>query len=104
MCEEFMASPDDHPLYIATHRLVRALDTLENNLQQVTVGRDRDVMQHQHIQHYERENAALRAQQAELSDSLANMQQQYDELQTVATTIYGKLDDAIARLSKILES
>lgn len=99
-----MSHPSDHPLYIATRRLVSALERLERNLQHVTVGQERDVQQHQHIQYYERENAALRAEQESLQGSLVDLQQQYEELQGVATTIYGKLDDSIRRLTQILEN
>ncbi|MEQ1789733.1 MAG: hypothetical protein ABL857_04745 [Rickettsiales bacterium] len=87
----------------ATNRLISALEKLELNLQQVTVGRERDVQQHQHLLNYQRENAALLEEQKKLQATISELQQQYEELQGVATTINGKLDNSIERLTQILE-
>jgi predicted nuclease with TOPRIM domain len=95
---------NERPLITAKKRLVSALERLERNLQHITVEQERDALQHQHIQYYERENSALRDEQENLSQSITQLRQQYDELQGVATTIYGKLDDSIKRLTQILEN
>ena len=35
--------------------------------------------------------------------AIAHLQRQYNELHRVASTIYGKLDDSIKRLTQIIE-
>ncbi len=98
-----MTYSSDERIYNATSRLITALERLEVNLQYITVGHDRDVQQHQHLLHYERQNSELLAEQAKLQETITDLQQQYQELQGVASTIYGKLDSSIDRLSQILE-
>lgn len=98
-----MPRPEEHPVYLATCRLAKALERLERGLQPLTVEYERDARDHQHLQHYARENAELKAGQEQLASSLSELQGQYEELQAVATTIYGKLDDSIRRLTQILE-
>ncbi len=90
-------------LYNATNRLVAALERLELNLQQVTVGRERDVQQNQHLLNYQRENQALMDEQEKLQSTISQLQNQYEELQGVAGAIYSKLDTSIERLTQILE-
>ena len=98
-----MADAPRHPLYTATRRLVDALDRLENNLKHVTVAQDRDVHQEQQLVIFERENAALKQERASLTAALAKLEQQYGELHVIASTIHGKLDNSIQRLTQILE-
>jgi hypothetical protein len=98
-----MSNSSQQRLYNATNRLVAALERLELGLQQVTVGRERDVQQHQHLLSYQRENEALLQEQERMQTTILNLQQQYEELQGVASTIYGKLDTSIERLTQILE-
>ena len=93
----------NHPLYRATTRLISALELLESNMQQVTVGRERDIQQNQQLQHYQRENSKLLKEQEKLQKKIDDLQRQYEELQTVAATIYSKLDNSIEYLTKILE-
>ncbi len=98
-----MSNSSQQRLYNATNRLAAALERLELGLQQVTVGRERDVQQHQHLLSYQRENEALLEEQEKMQTTIMNLQQQYEELQGVASTIYGKLDTSIERLTQILE-
>ncbi len=98
-----MTYSSEQRLYNATNRLVSALERLELNIQHVTVGQERDVQQHQHLLHYQRENAELLDEQERLQGTISGLQQQYEELQGVASTIYDKLDTSIERLTLILE-
>jgi hypothetical protein len=98
-----MPENHQHPLYVATRRLVNALDRLENNLKQVMVSYDRDVHQEQQMVYFERENAALKQERENLNAAIAQLQYQYNDLHKIASTIYGKLDDSIKRLSQIIE-
>lgn len=98
-----MENSQSQQIYNAADRVMAALDRLESSLQQLTVGQDRDVQQHQHLLQYQRENTALLAEQEKLQETIVGLQQQYDELQGVASNIYGKLDTSIERLSQILE-
>jgi cell division protein FtsB len=98
-----MAETQGHPLYVATRRLVAALDRLENNLKNVTHALSRDVHQEQQMVFFERENAALKQERESLNAAIAQLQYQYNDLHKVASTIYGKLDDSIRRLSQIIE-
>ena len=98
-----MSDTPQHPLYVATRRLVNALDRLESNLQRITVAQDRDVHQEQQMVYFERENAALKQERENLNNAIAQLQYQYNDLHTIASTIYGKLDDSIKRLTQIIE-
>lgn len=98
-----MTEQHPHPLYVATRRLVSALDRLENNLKHITVALDRDIHQEHAMVAFERENAALKQERENLNASIAQLQYQYNDLHKVASGIYGKLDDSIRRLSKIIE-
>ncbi|MEQ1705278.1 MAG: hypothetical protein ABL867_04835 [Rickettsiales bacterium] len=95
-------SPEQH-LHNASNRLVVALERLEMNLQQVTVERERDIKQHHSLMNCQRRNEELLAEQERLKATISELQEQYSELQGVATTIYGKLDTSIDRLTHILE-
>jgi hypothetical protein len=98
-----MSQTQDHPLFAATRRLLGALDRLEHNLTHVTVAHDRDVHQEQQLVVFERENAALKQERESLNNAIAQLQYQYDDLHKVASTIHGKLDDSIKRLTQIIE-
>jgi regulator of replication initiation timing len=93
----------DTPLYEATERLLTAVERLDASIQHVSVQTARDVHQQQQMQVFERENNALRVEQEQLASSLSRLQEQYEELKRVATAIYGKLDNAIARITKIVD-
>lgn len=94
----------EHPLQAATYRLVTALERLEHNLEQVTVNAGRDSQNSQQVAVFERENATLRREQENLNVAISQLQYQYNDLHQVASTIYGKLDDAIKRLTKIIDN
>ena len=98
-----MTNSANNPLYHATNKLISALERLEKNMQHISVSKDRDVQQHQLLQNYQRENAALLEEQVILQKTVANLQQKYNELQDVAAGISKKLDNSIGRLSEILE-
>ena len=98
-----MKNTQQHPLYVATRRLVDALDRLENNLQRVTVAQDRNVQQEQQMVVFERENAGLLEEREHLNATIADLQQQYDALHDTASMIHKKLDDSIKRLTQIIE-
>jgi len=92
----------DHPLYAATDRLIAALDRLEGNLQQVG-GRARSAKEEEQMRAFERENHTLKAEHAKLNGAINELKSQYGELHQVASTIYGKLEDSIKRLTQIME-
>lgn len=98
-----MAYSSGQRLHHATNRLISALERLELNLQRVTVGKERDIQQHQHLLNYQRENMALLEEQEKLQTTISDLQKQYEELQSVSATIYSKLDSSIERLTQILE-
>ena len=52
---------------------------------------------------FERENEGLRQERENLNSAISMLQNQYSELHQVASTIYGKLDDSIQRLTHIIE-
>ena len=93
----------EHPLYVATRRLVSALDRLEGNLQHMTVAQDRNMHQEQQMVVFERENAALLQEREDLNAAIAELQHQYNDLHRTASLIHGKLDDSIKRLTQIIE-
>lgn len=99
-----MSDFPEHPLYAAAKRLTLALDRLENNLQSLSVARDRDVQQEQQVVFFERENAVLLQERESLSSTIADLQHRYNDLHKVASSIHGKLDDSILRLTEILEN
>ncbi|NBX03522.1 MAG: hypothetical protein EBR02_05595 [Alphaproteobacteria bacterium] len=94
----------ESPLYDATQRLLLAVDRLEVGTQQMSVQASRDVHQQQQLQLFERENKSLKEEQEQLAASLSHLQSQYEELKRVATMIYGKLDNAILRITKIVDN
>lgn len=98
-----MLQPTEHPLIMATRRLMAALDRLERNLQQVSVSRDREVQNEQKISIFMRENESLKAERQNLTAAFGRLTDQYEDLQKVAKTIHGKLDDSARRITEILE-
>ena len=91
-----------HPLFVATRRLVNALDRLEGNLKYVRAPEDKG-MNDDRVVFFERENTALKEERESLNQSIADLQLQYSDLHRVAATIYGKLDDSIKKLTQIIE-
>ena len=100
---ETLPDTSEHPLYAATRRLVRALDTLEGNLKTISAQSRQDVGEAEKILYFERENKALREERESLNNSIAQLQRQYNDLQKVATSIYTQLDDSIERLNQLIE-
>jgi len=98
-----MADSTEHPLILATRRLMGALDRLEKNLQQVSVTRDREVQNEQKLSLFIRENETLRHDREKLNQAFSQLTHQYQDLQQVAKTIHGKLDDSARRITQILE-
>lgn len=99
-----MSANAEHPMIMATNRLVSALDALEQKLQQVSVEKDRDVVQQKQLVSFSRENESLKAERDKLNSAIASLTQQYSDLQTAATNIHGKLDESIKRISQIIEA
>ena len=98
-----MTQTTEHPLILATRRLMGALDRLERNLQQVSVTHDRDSTNAQKVNIFMRENETLKAERENLTAAFGRLTYQYEDLQKVAQTIHGKLDDSARRITQILE-
>jgi hypothetical protein len=98
-----MSNPQQHPMYLATKRLMGALDRLEDNLQHMTVAQERSIQQEQQMILFERENVGLQHECERLNSALDQLQQQYNELHHTASLIHVKLDDSIHRLNQIIE-
>ena len=107
---------NESPLYMATQRLVHALDRLEYqlhyNAQQQVASQHREPTPQQvaqtaeaqgQLQFFSQENELLRQEHANLNAAIAQLQHQYDDLHHVARHIYDKLDDSIRRLTQIIE-
>lgn len=88
----------------AAHRLYDALDRLERSLQHVTVQQDRGIQQEQQLVAATRENDSLRAERDTLRQSVEHLEEQYAELQKVASTVYDKLDASIERINQIIDN
>lgn len=98
-----MADSTEHPLIMATRRLMSALDRLEKGLQQASVTRDREIAYEQKLTHSLRENESLVRERENLNQAISSLTLQYEDLQHVAKTIHGKLDDSARRITQILE-
>jgi hypothetical protein len=98
-----MSSREEHPLIEASRRLMGAIDRLERNLQQMSVAKDRDLQQEKRVVEFSRENEALKSERENLNKAINKLTGQYNDLQQVATTIHGKLDDSIKRITQIIE-
>lgn len=104
-----MKYSENHPIYIATGKLVSALEKLEASAQRIEFyeeNNDKALPQEQEeeLRYYIKENAALRQEQERLNESLLSLRKQYKDLQNVASTISGRLDDSIEHLTEILEN
>ena len=91
-------------LYAATQRLVIALDRLERNLQYVEKPEPRNMPDDRQLGFFQNENESLRQERENLNTAITQLQDQYTDLHQVASTIYGKLDDSIKRLTQIIEN
>jgi FtsZ-binding cell division protein ZapB len=98
-----MSENTEHPLIMVTRRLMSALDRLERNLQQVSVTRDREVQNEQKLSIFMRENESLVHERENLTQAFNQLTHQYQDLQHVAKSIHGKLDDSARRITQILE-
>lgn len=91
-----------HPLITATKRLVSALDRLEYKLRQAQSPEPQEAQQQ--LLFFSQENEALRQERESLNRAISQLQFQYNDLQKVASAIYGKLDDSVKKLSQIIEN
>jgi hypothetical protein len=98
-----MTQTAEPPLIATTRRLKAALDRLERNLQQLSVTRDRELANEQKVTLFMRENEGLKAERESLTAAFGSLTHQYEDLQKVARTIHGKLDNSARRISEILE-
>ena len=98
-----MTETNEHPLIMATRRVMEALGALEHKLQQVSVARDRELAREKQISQFARENENLKEERENLNDVIARLTGQYQDLQKVATSIHGKLDDSVKKITQILE-
>jgi len=94
-----VTAPVQHPLDNATKRLVEALNRLENSLETLTPREEAG-----QAELFAHENNALRHERENLNSAISQLQFQYNDLHDVASTIYGKLDDSIRRLTQIIEN
>jgi hypothetical protein len=99
-----MADTPRPSLFVATERLLTALDRLERNLQNVALQPPQDSQVGEQLIFFERENESLRQERENLNQAISQLQHQYSDLHQVASTIYGKLDDSIKRLTQIIEN
>lgn len=86
----------------ASKRVHRALDALEAATRNQAKPLDHQALDQQHLQLVVDENNSLKGEQKQLNEAIDMLQDQYDDLQKVATNIYGKLDDSVRRISKII--
>lgn len=98
-----MHDTSQHPLYVATRRLVKALDQLEGNLKQALLDDERNLEQEERLGHVQRENLALKQERESLNNAIAGLQRQYNDLHKTAAHVYGKLDDSVKRLTQLIE-
>lgn len=98
-----MPETREHPLYIATRRLVKALDQLEGNLKQVMLPDEVDAKYEQQMSNFQQENTALKQERESLNGAIARLQRQYNDLQKVANAVYDKLDDSVKKLTHMIE-
>jgi len=99
-----MPDMPEHPLFVATRRLVKSLDRLEGNLKSMSPPEHNDgVEPNEQVAIFQRENTALKQEREKLSGSIAHLQRQYNDLHRIASTIHDKLDDSIKRLTQIIE-
>lgn len=99
---------ESHALTISAERLVSALDLLEERLGQwqATLRAERSHGEHDSGQLvlFERENEELKADRAQLTQTISDLEGQYHDLHKVASATYNKLEDSIKRLTRIIES
>ena len=98
------ADSSQKPLYAATDRLASALERLERNLQHSMNAAAADPQMAVQLDAFSQENQALREERANLDGAIVQLQDQYNDLHQVASTIYNKLDDSIRRLTQIMEN
>ncbi len=87
----------------AAERLVAALDRLEDRLSHCQAPPPATEHESGQLALFAQENETLRNEQADLHETIRELQSQYDDLHKVAVTIYNKLEDSIKRLTRIME-
>lgn len=98
-----MTEDANHPLYAATQRLLKALDRLEQGMTRPAPGPATDTGQEQKVLAFQQENNELKKERENLNAAISQLENQYSDLHKVASTIYGKLDDSIKRLTQIID-
>lgn len=86
----------------AIGRVHGAVDKLENSMRALAVDQDRQERSEQHLRLVVDENTSLKSDQKQLNEAIDLLQDQYDDLHKVAANIYGKLDDSVRRITKII--
>lgn len=90
------------PLTAALEKIHAALDRLEVGVQQKSVENGHNEREKQHLSLVVSENKALQEEQQRLNQAIDDVQNQYDDLHKVAVNIYGRLDDSVRRITKII--
>jgi hypothetical protein len=89
-------------LFLATERLLGALDRLEQGLDRRLPDHGGDALAEQ-LQATWHENAALRQERESLNTAIDDLKSQYSDLHRAASGIYNKLEDSIRRLTQIMK-
>lgn len=90
------------PLTVALGKIHAALDRLDRGIQQKTVEKAHNEREKQHLTLITNENKQLQDDQVRLNQTIDDLQNQYDDLHKVAVNIYGRLDDSVRRITKII--
>ena len=90
------------PLTAALEKIGAALDRLDSKIQQKSVKNGHDEREKQHLTLVVGENKQLQEEQVRLNQAIDDLQNQYDDLHKVAVNIYGRLDDSVRRITKII--
>ena len=93
-------------LFLATERLLNALDRLEQGMELALVqpvSSDISPESVEKLAFYEQENEALRAEREALNSAVGQLREQYGDLHHTASGIYNKLEDSIRRLTQIMK-
>lgn len=89
-------------LATALGRVTAVLDRLEAGIQQRNIEQGHQERHEQHLTLVVNENRQLQDEQQKLNQAIDELQTQYDDLHKVAVNIYGRLDDSVRRITKII--
>ncbi len=96
------ASYASDTLFLATERLMSALDRLEHNIRMSAAKRVDGIRETEQAAFFEQENRLLRQERESLNATIDKLTHEYQDLQKSATTIYRKLNESIKRLTNII--